>query len=116
MWKTLKLVGRQTYIEILEKKNPTNSKTNSADPYPWLDPVGPTKHMSDAEIIKKYVDLSASCMSNKEKENEYQTLIKHKKHFITPFFEYGFPYKRIKQTICRKGNEKRLIIRTVERL
>ena len=30
------------------------------DPYPWLDEDDPCKHMTDEEILEKYVDLSNS--------------------------------------------------------
>ena len=74
-----KLVGRQTNTENPE--HDTNTSTNGEDPYPWLDSRDPRKYMTDTEIIKKYIDLSETCLSDKEKENVYITLIKYKDAF-----------------------------------
>ena len=59
-------MGGQTCTENLE--HDTDPNTNGKDPYPWLDPEDPRK-MTDTDIIKKYVDLSESCLSDKGKEN-----------------------------------------------
>ena len=61
-----KLVGRQTNTENPE--DDTNTYTNGEDPYPWLDSEDSRKYMTHADVIKKYVDLSESCLSDKEKE------------------------------------------------
>ena len=38
------------------------------DPYPWLDPEDPRRHMSDEEILDKTIDLSKSSLTKSEKE------------------------------------------------
>ena len=106
-----KLVGRQTSTENPE--HDTNTSTNGEDPYPWLDSEDPRKYMTDTDINKKYVHLSESCLSDKENENVYLTLIKYIDAFSlrdeigqcpnmkvelglndkTPFFIRPFPIK-----------------------
>ena len=51
------------------------------DSYPWLDPTDPRRNMTDEEIIHKYVDLSDSCLSKKDKIKLLRVLCKHKKAF-----------------------------------
>ena len=36
-------------------------KTNGTDKYPWLDDSDERKHMTDREILDKYIDLENSC-------------------------------------------------------
>ena len=35
--------------------------------YPWLDDSGERKHMTDEEILDKYIDLDSSCLTEFEK-------------------------------------------------
>ena len=115
-----KLVGRQTNTENPE--HDTNTSTNGEDPHPWLDSEDLRKYMTDTDIIKKYVDLSESCWSDKEKEDVYLTLIKYKDAFSlrdeigqcpnmevelesndkTPFFIRPFPNKESDKTLVDK--------------
>ena len=32
------------------------------DKYPWLDPDDERKHMTDREILEKYINLNNSCL------------------------------------------------------
>ena len=36
--------------------------------YPWLDPSDERKHISDKEILDKYVGLDKSCLTDVEKK------------------------------------------------
>ena len=38
------------------------------DPYPWLASEDPRRNMRDKEILEKFVDLSDSDLTKKEKE------------------------------------------------
>ena len=38
------------------------------DKYPWLDPDDEQKHMTDREIIEKYINLDYSCLNEEEKK------------------------------------------------
>ena len=37
------------------------------DRYPWLDPQDDRRHMTDREILEKYINLNNSCLSKEEK-------------------------------------------------
>ena len=37
------------------------------DKYPWLDPDDKQRHMTDREILDKYIDLDNSCLHKEEK-------------------------------------------------
>ena len=38
-----------------------------SDPYPWLDKDDPRRDMTDEEILHRYIDLSKSHLTHKEK-------------------------------------------------
>ena len=38
------------------------------DKYPWLDPDDEWSHMTDRDILEKYIDLDNSCLNEKEKK------------------------------------------------
>ena len=38
------------------------------DKYPWLDDSDKGKHMTDREILDKYIDLESSCLTRCEKK------------------------------------------------
>ena len=42
-------------------------ETCSTDKYPWLDDSDERKHMTDWEILDKYIDLEDSCLTKWEK-------------------------------------------------
>ena len=39
-----------------------DEESRSADPYPWLDCKDPRRHMTDEEILWKYIDLKDSAL------------------------------------------------------
>ena len=49
------------------------------DPYPWLDKDDPRRHMTDEEILYKYIDLSKSHLTESEKEEVMDLVIDNKK-------------------------------------
>ena len=51
------------------------------DKYPWFDPSNESKHMSDKEILNKYVDLEKSCLTDEEKKQVMYMLYKYKDTF-----------------------------------
>ena len=57
----------------VEKKGP--------DPYSWLDKDDPRRHMTDEEILYKYIDLSESHLTESEKEEVMDLVINNKKAF-----------------------------------
>ena len=44
------------------------------DKYPWLDPEDERRHMTDREILEKYVNLNNSCL-NKEKNDKVMDIL-----------------------------------------
>ena len=57
------------------------NKSQDSDPYPWLEKDDPRRKMTDEQILRKYVDLKDSDLSDCEKEQLYKMLLKHKKAF-----------------------------------
>ena len=51
------------------------------DPYLWLDKDDPRRNMTDRECLEKYIDLSDSDITEREKRNLYKVLYKYKKAF-----------------------------------
>ena len=42
--------------------------TCNMDKYPWLDDINERKHITDKEILEKYIDLDSSCLTKWEKQ------------------------------------------------
>ena len=61
------------YKRGVEEKGP--------DPYPWLDKDDPRRHMTDEEILYKYINLSESHLTENEKEEVVDLVIDNKKAF-----------------------------------
>ncbi|MCG8622088.1 MAG: reverse transcriptase family protein, partial [Proteobacteria bacterium] len=56
--------------------------SNSADdPYPWLESQDPRRHMSDEQILRKYIDLTQSILDEEQKEELMQIILKYKSAF-----------------------------------
>ena len=53
----------------------------SYDPYPWLDEDDPRREMTDEEILYRYIDLSKSHLTRKEKEEVMDLIVTYKKAF-----------------------------------
>ena len=51
------------------------------NPYPWLDEDDPWRNMTDEEILYKYIDLSKSHLTSKEKEEVMDLIVIYKKAF-----------------------------------
>ena len=49
--------------------------------YPWLNPSGDNKYMSDMDILDKYLDLDKSCLTDAEKKQVMDMLCKYKDAF-----------------------------------
>ena len=55
------------FINALRKERKKERKEETKEQYSWLDPSDERKHMSDKEILEKYIDLEKSCLRDKEK-------------------------------------------------
>ena len=51
------------------------------DKYPWLDPEDERRHMTDREILEKYVNLNNSCLNKEEKVKVMDMLYKYREAF-----------------------------------
>ena len=51
------------------------------DLYPWLDKEDPQRNMTDEEILYKYIDLSKSHLTSKEKKEVMDLIVTYKKAF-----------------------------------
>ena len=58
------------FVNTLKKEREQKSPKGN---YPWLDPDDERRHMTDKEILEKYVNLENSCLSDrgKDKGNGY---------------------------------------------
>ena len=53
----------------------------ASNPYPWLDKDDPQRNMTDEEILYKYIDLSKSHLTGKEREEVMDLVATYKKAF-----------------------------------
>ena len=51
------------------------------DENPWLDPDDERRHMTDKEILDKYIDLDNSCLSEEEKIKVMDMLYRYREAF-----------------------------------
>ena len=56
-------------------------QTLLTDKYPWLDPEVERKHMTDREILQKYINLNNSCLDKEEKIKVMDMLFKYREVF-----------------------------------
>ena len=54
---------------------------SSEDRYPWLDPDDKQRHMTDKEILDKYINLDNSCLSKEEKREGTDMLYRYREAF-----------------------------------
>ena len=66
------------YVNTLKKEREQKSPR---DNYPWLDPDDERRHMTDKEILEKYINLDNSCLSKEEKIMVVDMLLKYKEAF-----------------------------------
>ena len=61
--------------------DPKKVKVDLEDPYPWLPKDDPRRNMSDEEILRKFVDLSKSNMTDEEMEELMELILDHRDAF-----------------------------------
>ena len=66
------------FVNTLKKEREQKSPE---DNYPWLDPDDDRRHMTDREILEKYINLNNSCLSKEEKIRVMDMLYKYKEAF-----------------------------------
>ena len=65
-------------VSTLKKEREQKS---SEDNYPWLDLDDDRRHMTDREILEKYINLNNSCLNKGEKMKVMDMLYKYKEPF-----------------------------------
>ena len=113
-------------LDRKESNKASYDEEHNYDKYPWLDKDDPRRHMSDMEIIDKYVNLSESELTPKEKRKLKQVILKYRPAFslrdeiglcphmeveleltdTTPFFIRPFPIKEGEKNIIDKEMRK----------
>ena len=66
------------FTNTLQKEREQKSQT---DKHPWLDMDDERKHMTDREILKKYINLNNSCLDKEEKTKVMDMLFKYREAF-----------------------------------
>ena len=56
-------------------------RNDSEERYPWLDDDNKRKHMTDEEILNKYINLKDSCLDEKERKQVMKMLYEYKDVF-----------------------------------
>ena len=65
-------------INTLKKEE---EETCDTDKYPWLDDSDERKHMTDREILDKYINLEVSCLTKWEKQKLRNLIYEYKDAF-----------------------------------
>ena len=87
------------FVNTLKKEREQRSPE---DKYPWLDPDDDWRHMTDREILEKYINLDNSCLNEEEKTKVMNMLFDYK----TPEKRKRVaPTKRFKANIAMRPNE-----------
>ena len=66
------------FVNTLKKEREQKSPE---DNNPWLDPDDDRRHITDREILEKYINLNNSCLSKEEKIKVMDMLYKYKEAF-----------------------------------
>jgi hypothetical protein len=81
--RTAEISAHHTSDSPLKSKDRKGSKSKlpPKDPYPWMEQNDVRRDMSDEEILRKYIDLSKSDITFKEKERVREAIWKRRKAF-----------------------------------
>ena len=63
------------FNKFVNKLKEEKEQKSPKDKYPWLDPDDDRKHVTDREILEKYITLDNSCLNNEEKINSNENAI-----------------------------------------
>ena len=66
------------FVNTLKKEREQKSLT---DNYPWLDPDDERRHMTDMDILEKYINLNNSYLSREEKTKVMDMIFKYREAF-----------------------------------
>ena len=83
-WKS----SANTFNKFLNTLKKEREQESPEDMYPWLDPEDDRRHMTDREILEKYINLNNSCLNKEEKIKVMDMLYKYREAF-SPWDEIG---------------------------
>ena len=63
------------------RKEEQEASVHGKDKYPWLDDSDERKHMTDREILDKYINLDNSCLTRCEKKKVRRLIYRYKDAF-----------------------------------
>ena len=63
------------------RKEEQKASVYGKDKYPWIDDSNERKHMTDREILDKFIDLDSSCLTSHEKKKVRRLIYKYKDAF-----------------------------------
>ena len=66
------------FVNTLKKEG---EQITPRDKYPWLDPEDDQRHMTDREILEKYINLDNSCLNEEENIKVMNMLFNYKEAF-----------------------------------
>ena len=66
------------FVNMLKEEREQKSPT---DKYPWLDLVDERRHMTNREILEKYINFNNSCLNKEEKTKVMDILYKYREAF-----------------------------------
>ena len=69
------------FNRIINTLRKEEEKTCNTDNYQWLDDSDERKHMTDKEILDKYIDLEGSCLTKLEKQKLRSLIYEYKDAF-----------------------------------
>ena len=70
------------FVNALKKEREQKS---SEDRYPWLDPDDEWRHMTDMEILDRYINIDNSCLSKEEKREVMDMLYRYREAFTLKY-------------------------------
>ena len=68
-------------IDFINNENHSCTSPMNTDPFPWLDPKDPRRHLTDEQILDHTIDLSNSCLNSREKKRLMAMIKCYKKAF-----------------------------------
>ena len=125
----------EEFNAIVNARKKEEEEETENDKYPWLDDSDERTYMTDCEILKKYINLDNSCLTESEKVQLRDMIYKYKEAFslrdeigmcpnieididVTdkmPFFIRPYQVKEEDKRVLDKGNEKTVLSRNIER-
>ena len=69
------------YSKFVNTPKKEREQKSVTDSYPWLDPNHERRHMTDREMLEKYINLHNSCLNKEEKTRVRDMLFMYRGSF-----------------------------------